>query len=106
MADHGYSLVSAEGRQNPILYIKGKNEEYKKMKVSDKAISYTDLNDAYADLLNDKKSDELFTDITDKRERRYLFYLFNKEEHMVEYTQTGKAWDLNTLVKTGKEFNR
>ena len=106
MADHGYSLVSAEGRQNPILYIKGKNEEYKKMKVSDKAISYTDLNDAYADLLNYKKSDELFTDITDKRERRYLFYLFNKEDHMVEYTQTGKAWDLNTLVKTGKEFNR
>ena len=106
MADHGYSFIGAEGRQNPILYIKGKNEEHKKMTISDKAISYTDLNNAYTDLLNGKKSNELFTDIADKRERRYLFYIYNEEDHMVEYTQTGKAWDLNTLVKTGKEFNR
>lgn len=106
MADHGYSFIGAEGRQNPILYIKGKNEEHKKMNISDKAISYTDLNDAYTDLLNGKKSNELFKDITDKRERRYLLYVYTKEDHMVEYTQTGKAWDLNTLVKTGKEFNR
>lgn len=106
MADHGYSFIGAEGRQNPILYIKGKNEEHKKMNVSDKAISYTDLNSAYTDLLNGKKSNELFKDITDKRDRRYLFYIYNQEDHMIEYTQTGKAWDLNTLVKTGKEFNR
>lgn len=106
MADHGYSFIGAEGRQNPILYIKGKNEEHKKMNVSDKAISYTDLNNAYTDLLNGKKSNELFKDITDKRDRRYLFYIYNQEDHMIEYTQTGKAWDLNTLVKTGKEFNR
>ncbi len=106
MADHGYSFIGAEGRQNPILYIKGKNEEHKKMNVSDKAISYTDLNSAYIDLLNGKKSNELFKDITDKRDRRYLFYIYNQEDHMIEYTQTGKAWDLNTLVKTGKEFNR
>ena len=75
MADHGYSFIGAEGRQNPILYIKGKNEEHKKMNVSDKAISYTDLNNAYIDLLNGKKSNELFKDITDKRDRRYLFYI-------------------------------
>ena len=106
MADHGYSFIGAEGRQNPILYIKGKNEEHKKMNVSDKAISYTDLNSAYTDLLNGKKSNELFKDITDKRDRRYLFYIYNQEDHMIEYTQTGKSWDLNTLVKTGKEFNR
>ncbi len=106
MADHGYSFIGAEGRQNPILYIKGKNEEHKKMNISDKAISYTDLNDAYTDLLNGKKANELFKDITDKRDRRYLFYIYNQEDHMIEYTQTGKAWDLNTLVKTGKEFNR
>ena len=106
MSDHGFNFDETEGRQNPILYIKGKNEEHKKMTISDKAISYTDLNDAYTNLLNDKKSNELFTDITDKRERRYLLYAFTKENHMVEYTQTGKAWDLNTLIKTGKEFNR
>ncbi|MDY5873671.1 MAG: sulfatase-like hydrolase/transferase, partial [Bacilli bacterium] len=106
MSDHGFNFDETEGRQNPILYIKGKNEEHKKMNISDKAISYTDLNDAYTDLLNGKKSNELFKDITDKRERRYLLYAYTKEDHMVEYTQTGKAWDLNTLVKTGKEFNR
>ena len=106
MADHGFNFDEIEGRQNPILYIKGKNEEHKKMTISDKAISYTDLNDAYTDLLNGKKSNELFTNITDKRERRYLLYAYTKEDHMVEYTQAGKAWDLKTLVKTGKEFNR
>lgn len=106
MADHGYSFIGAEGRQNPILYIKGKNEEHKKMNVSDKAISYADLDSAYTDLLNGKKANELFKDITNKRDRRYLFYIYNQEDHMIEYTQTGKAWDLNTLVKTGKEFNR
>jgi len=25
---------------------------------------------------------------------------------MVEYEQTGKAWDETTLIPTGKEFNR
>lgn len=106
MADHGYNLVpGAVGRQNPILYIKGKNEKHE-LETSNKAISHEDLPSAYIDLLNNKKSNELFKDITEDRERRYLLYYYLDENHMVEYIQKGKAWNEKTMIPTGKEFNR
>ena len=105
MADHGYNYDDVYGRQNPILFIKGKNEHHD-MYRSNKAISYEDLNEAYLDLLDGKKSKELFKNIDNKRERRFLFYEFLKEDNMIEYVQKGKAWDESTLVPTGKEFNR
>lgn len=106
MSDHGYSLGNGSfGRQNPILFIKGINEHHKMIK-SDLPISYTDLYDAYIELLNDNKSTELFKNIDKDRERKFIWYEYTKEDHMVEYVQKGKAWDLDTLVKTGKEFNR
>ena len=106
MSDHGYSLGNgAFGRQNPILFIKGINEHHKMIK-SDLPISYTDLDEAYNELLDDKKSTDLFKNIDKNRERKFIWYEYTKEDHMVEYIQKGKAWDLDTLVKTGKEFNR
>lgn len=107
LSDHGYNIdtTQIEGRQNPILYIKGINEHHK-MNISDKPISYEDLTNAYLDLLDGKKSTELFKNISNKRTRRYLLYAYAIENHMVEYEQTGKAWDLDTLKKTGREFNR
>lgn len=106
LSDHGYNVnEKIEGRQNPILYIKGMNEHHK-MNTSDKPISFADLTDAYLDLLDGKKSTELFSGISNKRTRRYLQYSYTREDHMVEYEQTGKAWDLDTLKKTGREFNR
>ena len=105
MADHGYNMLEAIGRQNPILFIKGKNEKHD-LKISDKAISYDDLQSAYSDLLDHEKSINLFSDISSKRSRRYLFYYYGKEDNMVEYIQKGKAWDTNAMKKTGKEFNR
>lgn len=106
LSDHGYNGDDKiEGRQNPILYIKGINEHHK-MITSDKPISFADLTNAYLDLLDGKKSTELFSGISNKRTRRYLQYSYTRENHMVEYEQTGKAWDLETLKKTGREFNR
>lgn len=108
MSDHGFNyedIEEVDGRQNPILYIKGIDEHHD-MQVSDKPISYFDLMDAYSDLLDGKKSDEIFADIEYPRTRRYIWYQWTKEDYMVEYEQTGKAWDMDTLVKTGKEFNR
>lgn len=105
MADHGYNMGNVPGRQNPILYIKGVDEHHS-MNVSDKAVSYTDLQDAYKDLLETKKSSDLFKNISMDRERRYLYYVFLEEDHMVEYIQTGKAWDTKAMEPTGKEFNR
>ena len=111
MADHGYAMNSTgagtyEGRQNPILFIKGKNEVHDEMVESDKKISFYDLSNAYIDLINNKKSNELFSDINNSRTRRYLFYIYGEEDHMIEYETKGKAWKTNKMYKTGKVFDR
>ncbi|MBR2712902.1 MAG: sulfatase-like hydrolase/transferase [Bacilli bacterium] len=105
MADHGYSYAGLIGRQNPILFIKGIDEHHE-MISSDIPVSQLDYVDAYLDLLDGKKSTDLFDNIDNNRERRYLLYEYTKEDHMIEYLQKGKAWDEETLVPTGKEFNR
>jgi len=104
MADHGYNFDDLNGRQNPILYIKGIDEHHSSMKVSDKAIMYEDLQDAYFDLLDGKSSRELFKNIGSERERRFILYRHTKEKYMYEYIQYGKAWDEDTLIATGREF--
>ena len=85
MSDHGYNMRKHTGKQNPILYIKGINEHHSSMKVSDKAISHVDLQDAYFDLLAGKSSRELFKDIGSERERRFILYRHTKEKYMYEY---------------------
>lgn len=107
MADHGYNYETGElaGRQNPILLIKGINENHNMIK-SDLPISFTDLNDAYQDLLNDKSSEHLFKSIDKNRSRRYLSYNYTEEDLMIEYIQTGKAWDNETMEKTGSYYKR
>lgn len=105
MADHGYGYSDGEGRQNPILYIKGVDEHHDMIE-SDKPVSFTDFNDIYMDLLNGKKSDELLENVDYNRKRIFLWYEYADEDHMVEYEQTGHAWDESTLVPTGKEYNR
>ena len=113
MSDHGYDESNYKdpnnynhyGRQNPALLIKGLNEHHKTMLRSDLPISFTDLNDAYSDLLNEKPATELFANVSRERRRRYLYYDFTDETHLSEYEQTGKAWDSETLVPTGRKFN-
>lgn len=104
MSDHGYNLGDYVGRQNPILFIKGFNEHHSKMKESDKAISFDDLQDAYLELLEGKTSREIFSNIGTKRKRRFILYENSKRNYMYEYIQTGKAWDEDTMVATGKEY--
>lgn len=107
MADHGYNHNSDDilDRFNPLLLIKGINEHHK-MSKSDISVSFEDLNAAYMQLLNGESSDKLFQNIDSERNRRLLWYEYTKENHMVEYKQTGKAWDKSTLTKTGKVYDR
>ena len=95
----------ATGRTNPILFVKGVDEHHDMIR-SSKAVSYLDLDSAYVDLLDGKKSYELFDGLEYPKGRRVLWYKYTKENHMVEYMQMGKAWDEKTLKATGKEFNR
>lgn len=106
MSDHGYDEINgSQGRQNPLLLVKGINEKHE-MKTSNKPISYDDLQLAYKHLLDSKVNDEIFDLHDDElRKRRYLFYNYGKEGHIVEYLQTGNAKDLDTLIPTGREFN-
>ena len=108
LADHGYDANGrVEGRQNPLLMVKGIGETHSEMLVSQKQVSYADLAKMFEELLEEKNSEELFADIPeDGRERRYLYYVFTEEDHMIEQTLNGKAWETEKMMPTGKEFNR
>lgn len=102
MADHGEGKDNY--RQNPMLLIKGINEKHK-LEISNAAVSYIDLIDTYEILLNNGLTKDLFKNIPKNRDRRVLNNLYT-ESRMIEWIQSGKAWDLNTFNKTGVEFHR
>ena len=104
-SDHGYADGEIIGRQNPILYIKGINEHHN-MEISNKKISSLDFHSMLMELLDEKKTDEIFQEITDKRERKFIWYEYLKENKMVEYLQKGSAWDNSSIEKTGKKYIR
>ena len=106
LADHGYAGNERIGRQNPILYIKGFNETNKEMMISDKKVSHLDLIDIYKPLLEDKKTSDLFKEVPAERTRKFIYYKFTKENHMVEYETKGHAWENNLVRKTGRKYNR
>ena len=105
LADHGYNYSEYEGRQNPILFIKGYNEKHD-LSISDIPVSFADLQGAFIKLINGDNSQELFNDLDINRKRRYMFYIYSDEDEMIEYEQSGKAYDLDTLKPTGRKFNR
>ena len=107
LADHGYAGdESTEGRQNPLLLVKGKGETHSKMKTSLKQVSYADLAMTLAELMGGKKSTEIFEDIPEEgRERRYMYYEFYKKGRFLEQTLNGRAWETEKMVFTGEEFN-
>lgn len=110
MSDHGYAADIIEDgnleRQNPILLVKGLKERHS-MEWNNAPISFADLQEAYVRLLEGKTGDEVFdAKEGQERERRYLFYVYLKENHIKEYFQTGKAWDVTTLLPSGEEYVR
>ncbi len=105
MSDHGYDFEPGQERQNPMFYVKGLNEHHDMVR-SDKPVSYADLNQIYEELLAGKTSEEILSNIDYNRKRILLWYNYNEEDHMVEYEQNGRAWEEETLVPTGKEYNR
>ena len=109
MADHGYGYereIPILGRGNPLLAIKGINEHHA-MRLSEAPISYEDLQEAYQRLLSGTPGDQVFdAKEGDDRPRRFLGYLYEKEEYMVEYYQEGHADNIDTMLPTGKTYER
>ena len=113
MSDHGFngSLVQSGDatwmRQCAMLLIKGRNEHHDTMQISQAPISFEDLQEAYVRLLDGEQSDSVFDwKEGDVRERRFLRYSFLDDSHMQEYMQTGYASDMDTMILTGREYNR
>ncbi len=111
MADHGYQLddtgahlVLSPIRCNPILFIKGFNEKHKLL-VSDRPVSYLDLQDAFCDLVDGKQSTELFTELQPGRTRTVMWHEFLSPYHIVEYETKGKAWEIEEFVPTGNVYD-
>ena len=107
MSDHGFEDGNGleTGRQNPVFLIKGFNEHHDLIS-SSAPVSYEDLISTYHELINDKKSTDLFKNMDPNRTRNYILYKYLDENHMEECTQSGDAQDKNTIKKTGKTFDR
>lgn len=102
MSDHGHGDETIE-RSNPILYIKGFDEKHDYDR-SEKKISYENLNDAYMQLLNGDKTEQLFINIDNSRRRILYNELYNP--NLTEMIQTGDAWDTDTIIETGNKYLR
>ena len=104
LADHGY-WANGGGRQNPMLYIKGIDEHHD-METSELPISYEDLSDAFIELSEGKKSNELFSNIDKNRVRKFLGNGPGGEYSMPENEVRGKAWDMSLITETGVRYER
>lgn len=106
MSDHGLgdNPDTEEGRQHPILFVKGLQERHE-FQVSQAPISHGDLVSAYDRLLKGEFSDHIFDwSEGDERERRYLLYNIVRRKHIEEYIQTGHASGEETLKATGRIY--
>lgn len=107
MADHGACeyFDTEYYQQHPILLIKGLDEHHE-FQISDMAISFIDLPDAYENLLDaiPGGGQAVFDDLPQTRDRRFLYYDIKDDSNLIEYEQTGKAGDMSTMIPTGKEF--
>ena len=112
MADHGFAGEHGDrdkdtiGRHNPIFMAKGINEKHD-MYISQAPISQVDLQEAFSRLMSGSDSTEIFDwKEGDERERRYLFHYYLEDNHLIEYLQTGDVNNMETMLRTGKEFYR
>lgn len=107
MADHGYQENDDPwGRWNPAFLVKGIHEDHE-FQVSNAPISYEDLQEAFHRLLDGRDSSEIFDwKEGDQRERRYIYYEYEKDEDMYEAVKTGYAWELDGMTFTGTEYHR
>lgn len=93
-------------RFNPILLIKGFDEHHELIVDFDLPVSYElDLQNAYKELLDGKKSTELFLDVPKQRNRKVLWSVWTEQTHMVEYETDDKAWEWDKYRATGNVYD-
>ncbi len=107
MADHGYNMEDPSSdfdHHTPFFCVKGIGEQHS-MEVSDAPVSYADLQEAFAKLLDGNPGGDIFDyHEGDERERRYLFFESGNNDYMVEIVQTGHAFDISGFKATGRVY--
>lgn len=105
LADHGeggyYEVNNLN--QHPILLIKGVNERHE-FQIDDSPVSFEDMQQAYIDLLEGVKGTDVFNSLPQVRNRRFLYYDIKNDKYIVEYEQSGKTGNMDTMILTGREF--
>lgn len=101
MADHGHYGK----KQSPLLLVKGLGEKHE-FQINERAVSYSELCEAYKLLLNGTSSSNLFEQ--NVKSRKYYFYKYKfklEYEHfatdIIEYESQGEAHDAEALYETG-----
>lgn len=112
MGDHGNSSDSREGWDecfwgtNPCLLIKGINEKHN-FTISEKPLSYFDLQQIFSNLLEGLTADES-TDFISNDTRERLFYRIDAKDWdslLIEYSSNGPAYDYTQMQPTGNEYH-
>ena len=83
--------------------INSKTEKHD-FQISDKKVSFEDLNDIYTDLLDGKQNKDILKNVKSNRVRRYLYY--KEYDKMQEQLLDGHAWETDKLKNTGKKYFR
>ena len=98
MADHGWHT------HVPVLYIKGAGEKRDNMKISDKQVSWVDLDDAFTKLVDGVSPEDAFSDVPTEGRTRY-FYIDFIRIPMEEYVNYGGKSDSNDWEKTDTVYD-
>lgn len=106
LADHGEGTYYTENNfnQHPILLIKGIGERHD-FQVDSTPIAFEDMQEAYVKLLDGSDGASVFDELPKVRNRRFLYYDIKNDKYIVEYEQSGRAGDMNTMILTGREYN-
>ena len=100
--DHGEDILK---RFHPALLVKGYGESHE-LSGSDVPVSHLDMMDAYMELLDGKKGDEIFRGVDPDRKRQVIWYEYRNEDHMVEYELEGNRFERQDFKPTGRVFDR
>ena len=105
MADHGYHYDNSEhwGRHNPLFMVKGVREKHP-LTISDVPLSYDDLQEIYASLLDGKDSEHITHWKAGDKRRRYFMH-FVKSSTFTECVVEGFAGSTEALVPTGITYS-
>lgn len=104
LADHGTKLNSDERFRsvNSLFMVKGYNEHHELL-ISDKRVSYSELDNIYENLLNGKNGDESVEEL-DANSIRYFYRGvdgYYADGDLIEYIVPGKASDIGDIHETG-----